>query len=56
MADVLSYVEYDPKELVNRFRIFAEQAVASGKITPSERRRALEIFRSGLNGYTYYEL
>lgn len=32
------------------------QAVASGKITPSERRRALEIFRSGLNGYTYYEL
>jgi arginine decarboxylase len=56
VADVLSYVEYDPKELVNKFRIFAEQAVASGKITPSERRRALEVFRSGLNGYTYYEL
>ena len=30
--------------------------VADGKISPSERRRALEVFRSGLNGYTYYEL
>ena len=56
VADVLSYVEYDPKELINKFRTFAEQAVADGKISPSERRRALEVFRSGLNGYTYYEL
>ncbi len=56
VADVLSYVEYDPKELVNKFRNFAEHAVAEGKITPSERRKALEVFRSGLNGYTYYEL
>ena len=56
VSDVLSYVEYDPKELINKFRTFAEQAVAEGKISPSERRRALEVFRSGLNGYTYYEL
>lgn len=56
VSDVLSYVEYDPKELVNKFRSFAERAVADGKITPAERRRALDTFRSGLNGYTYYEL
>ena len=56
VSDVLSYVEYDPKELINKFRTFAEQAVAEGKISPSERRRALEVFRSGLNGYTYYDL
>lgn len=56
VADVLSYVEYDPKDLIGKFRSFAESAVASGKITPVERRKALDIFRSGLNGYTYYEL
>lgn len=31
VSDVLSYVEYDPKELINKFRTFAEQAVAEGK-------------------------
>lgn len=56
VADVLSYVEYDQKELVNKFRAFAERAVTEGKITPSERRDALERFRQGLNGYTYYEV
>lgn len=55
VADVLSYVEYDPKDLINKFRCFAEKAVAEGKITPSERRKALDLYRSGLNGYTYYE-
>ncbi len=55
VADVLSYMEYDQKELINKFRNFAENAVAVGKITPSDRRKALELFRSGLQGYTYYE-
>lgn len=55
VADVLSYVEYDPKELIARFRQFAEKAVSDGRITPAERRHALEIYRLGLNGYTYYE-
>lgn len=56
VADVLSYVEYDPKELINRFRLFAERAVSEERITPTERRHALDAFRSGMNGYTYYEL
>lgn len=55
VADVLSYVEYDPKELIGNFRRFAEQAVSQGKITPGERRHAVEVYRSGLSGYTYYE-
>lgn len=55
VADVLTYVEYDPKDLIANFRKFAENAVARGDITPSERRHALEVYRSGLNGYTYYE-
>lgn len=55
VADVLSYVEYDPKDLINKFRHFAEKAVAEGRISPSERRKALDLYRSGLTGYTYYE-
>jgi arginine decarboxylase len=55
VADVLSYVEYDPKELVGRFRGFAEKAVAQGRISPKERREVLDLYRTGLSGYTYFE-
>lgn len=55
VADVLTYVEYDPKELVIKFRSFAEKAVADGRISPKERREILDIYRTGLGGYTYFE-
>ena len=55
VADVLSYVEYDPKELVTRFRAFAERAVTQGRIDPKERREVMDLFRANLNGYTYFE-
>ncbi len=55
VADVLSYVEYDPKELVTRFRGFAEKAVTEGRISPKERRGVMDLFRANLNGYTYFE-
>ncbi len=55
VADVLSYVEFDPKELVTRFRSFAEKAVNDGRISPSERREIMDLYRAGLNGYTYFE-
>lgn len=55
VADVLSYVEYDTKELVSRFRSFAEKAVSKGNISPGERREVMELFRNGLSGYTYFE-
>jgi len=55
VADVLTYVEYDPKELVAHFRSFAEQAVANGLISPKERREVLDLYRAGLSGYTYFE-
>ena len=48
-------VEYDPKELVSRFRNFAEKAVVEGRISPKERREILDIYRTGLGGYTYFE-
>ncbi len=55
IADVLSYVEYDPRELRERFRDAAERAVRLGKITPSERQQVLEHFGASLRGYTYFE-
>ncbi len=56
VADVLSYVKYDAKELVRRFRELAESAVEQGRISPAQRRDALQAYRDGLAGYTYYEL
>jgi arginine decarboxylase len=55
VADVLTYVEFDPKELVSKFRNFAEKAVADGRISPKERREILDLYRAGLAGYTYFE-
>ena len=55
VADVLSVVEYDTKAMLVNFRVMAEQAVKEGYITPSERRRIMKAFESGLNGYTYFE-
>ena len=55
VADVLSYVEYDPRTLADRFRDMAETAVRNGRITPQERRQITQAYESGLRGYTYFE-
>jgi len=55
VADVLSYVEFDPKELMAKFRRFAEKAVNDGRISPKERREIMDLYRIGLGGYTYFE-
>ncbi len=55
VADVLSYVEYEPKEMVRRVREMAELAVKAGNISPKERRAIMDAYESGLRGYTYFE-
>lgn len=55
IADVLSYVEYQPSRLQEQFRNAAEQAVRSGVISVPTRQRILETFAASLRGYTYYE-
>ena len=55
VADVLGYVEYDPKDLVVLFRDRAERAVRDGKLTPAERRQIVDAYSSGIHGYTYFE-
>lgn len=55
IADVLSYVEYDPQLMFRQFRKNAEQAVRDGRITVSERQSMLSAFTESLRGYTYFE-
>ncbi len=55
VADVLSYVEYEPKTIEKQFRAIAEKAVQKEKITAKQRRDLMDSFRATLNGYTYYE-
>ncbi len=55
VADILSYVEYDPKRLLVRFRKTAEKAVRHGNITAQERREIMQAYEMGLRGYTYFE-
>ena len=55
VADVLSYVEYDPKKMESLIRQKAENAVREGRITPQQRRKIISSYVAGLRGYTYYE-
>lgn len=55
IADVLSYVEYDPKVVLENFRRKAEEAVRDGRITVAKRQQMLKAFRESLQGYTYFE-
>jgi len=55
VADVLSYEEYDPKDMLVHFRKTAEESVRQGLISPSERREIMRAYDNGLRGYTYYE-
>lgn len=55
VADVLSYVEYQPSTLRERFRKIAERSVREGRITASERQTIMKAFSESMLGYTYYE-
>lgn len=55
IADVLSYVEYNPQVMQDRFRRIAEQAVREGKISAGERLDIMKAFSASMRGYTYYE-
>ncbi len=55
VADVLSYVEYNPTDMLNSVRKQAESAVRAGAISPQERREIVAAYEAGLRGYTYFE-
>ena len=55
LYEVLSYVEYEPKQLLSSFKSIVEAAVKSGRISPYERRQMIKAYTDSLNGYTYFE-
>ncbi len=55
VADVLDYVQYDPKKLVRQLESWVTKSVKQGKITLEEGKVFLANYRSGLYGYTYLE-
>ncbi|MCC6210336.1 MAG: biosynthetic arginine decarboxylase [Burkholderiales bacterium] len=55
ISDVLSYVEYQPQQLLERLRKTAELAVRRERISLAQRQEILESFAASLRGYTYYE-
>jgi len=55
VREVLQYVQFDSKTLLDHLRCSAEQAVRSGRITDHEAGRLLGFYQSGLEGYTYLE-
>jgi len=55
VAEVLDYVQYNPKKLVRTMETWVTHSVKEGKITAQEGREFLSKYRSLLYGYTYLE-
>lgn len=53
-AEVLSYLEYEPRNLLKRFRALTEQAVESGKVTEEAAEIIYKNYRQNLKSYTYF--
>jgi len=55
VREVLDYVQFQSKTLVEQFRRAVEAAVRDGKISFEESGTLLRFYEDGLNGYTYLE-
>lgn len=55
VADVLDYVEYNPKKMVRNLESWVTASMKKGIITPEEGRQFLNNYKSGLYGLTYLE-
>ncbi len=55
IADVLEFVQYDPKRLVRRLEVWVSKAIKDKKISSAEGKEFISNYRAGLYGYTYLE-
>lgn len=55
VAEVLDYVQFNPKKLARNVETWVTASMKAGKISPEEGREFLSNYRSGLYGYTYLE-
>lgn len=55
VAEVLSYVQYNREELINRIRKASESSIISGSMSKQEAKLLIQLYQEGLSGYTYLE-
>jgi arginine decarboxylase len=55
VAEVLGYLEYDPRVLLETMRRDCELAVRAGRLSVADSREVLQSYESGLAGSTYLE-
>jgi arginine decarboxylase len=55
VREVLDYVQFQSKALLEQFRKDVEAAVREGRIGYEESGALLKFYEEGLNGYTYLE-
>lgn len=55
IGEVLSYVEYNPRECIDDFRKLVDAAISGGRLAAGDGRELIAAYRSSINGYTYYE-
>ncbi len=55
VSEVLSYVQFDPKQMLRTMRRDVEQAVKNNRLTVKEGKSLLQFYETGLDGYTYLE-
>ncbi len=53
-AEVLSYLEYTPRDLLKRFRALTEDPATAKKVTEEEAEAIYRNYRRNLKSYTYY--
>jgi arginine decarboxylase len=55
VREVLDYVEFNTRALIDQFRDDVERALRDGKVGYEEAGRLLRFYEDGMNGYTYLE-
>ncbi len=53
--EVLDYVQFKGRDLINRLQAALEVAVREGRISHQQAGRFIKFYEDGLNGYTYLE-
>ena len=53
VGEVLSYVQYEPKDLVETLRVRTEAARKENSLTIEESQRLLQGYEQSLRAYTY---
>jgi tRNA A58 N-methylase Trm61 len=55
VGDVVSYVQYNKKDLLGRIREQCEEAYEKGRIDIEQLNQLVDSYERGLNSYTYLE-